>query len=64
MLTSNQETRQTDSALDDWIAEVGEKQVAVEVNDMMKAVEAGLLPGFTDKESFLAYLNSGHRSIA
>jgi hypothetical protein len=49
------------SALDEWIAEVGEEGVAVAVETARQQIADGLIPGFTDKEQFLAYIQRGHR---
>jgi len=35
--------------LDDWIGQVGEDQVVVEVHGALKAIAEGTIPGFTDK---------------
>jgi len=42
--------------LDDWIGQVGEDQVVVDVHDALKAIAEGTTPGFTDKEALLAYI--------
>ncbi len=43
-------------SLDEWIADVGEEEVAAAIGASIKDIENGTTPGFTDKESFLAYL--------
>ena len=50
-----------ESALDEWIAEVGEEGVAATIEEARRQIEAGLVPSFTDKEQFLAYIQRGHR---
>jgi hypothetical protein len=42
--------------LDDWIAEVGEEQVAAAVKAAVHAIKDGTTPGFTDKQALLAYI--------
>jgi len=51
-------------SLDEWIAEVGEDEVVAVVRDAMRDIEAGTTPGFTDKASFTAYLQRGHRAAS
>ena len=43
-------------SLDEWIAEVGEEEVAATIRTSIQDIESGTTPGFTDKDSFLAYL--------
>lgn len=43
-------------SLDEWIAEVGEEEVAATIRASIQDIESGTTPGFTDKDSFLAYL--------
>jgi hypothetical protein len=43
-------------SLDEWIAEVGEEEVATAIRASIQDIENGTTPGFTDKDSFLAYL--------
>ena len=42
--------------LDEWIAEVGEAEVASTVRATVRAIEDGLLPGHTDAASLLQVL--------
>ena len=41
--------------LDEWIAEVDEEEVAATIRASIQDIESGTTPGFTDKDSFLAY---------
>ena len=43
-------------SLDQWIAEVGEEEVAATIRASIQDIESGTTPGFTDKDSFVAYL--------
>lgn len=50
-----------ESALDEWIAEIGEEGVAAVIEEARRQIEDGSVPGFTDKDQFLAYIQRGHR---
>ena len=49
------------SPLDEWIAEVGEEGVAAVIAETRQQIADGLIPSFTDKEQFLAYIQRGHQ---
>ncbi len=42
--------------LDEWMADVGEEEVAATIRASIQDIETGTTPGFKDKDSFLAYL--------
>jgi hypothetical protein len=50
-----------ESALDEWIAEIGEEGVAAVIEEARRQIEDGSTPGFTDMEQFLAYIQRGHQ---
>jgi hypothetical protein len=52
------------SALDEWIAEVGEEGVAAVVEEARRQIEDGSTPGFTDMEQFWAYIDRRRRRSA
>ncbi len=39
-------------SLDQWIAEVGDEEVAATIRASIQDIESGTTPGFTDKDSF------------
>jgi hypothetical protein len=43
------------SLLDEWRAEVGDKEIARIAAQTRRDADAGLIPGFTDRESLLAH---------
>jgi hypothetical protein len=49
------------SALDEWIAEVGEEAVAAVIAEIRQQIADGRIPSFTDKEQFLAHIQRGHQ---
>lgn len=53
-----------DASFEQWVAEEGGPQAVVEmVADLRRQVNEGLVPGFTSKDEFLAYLRrDGRRS--
>ena len=51
-------------SLDAWIAEVGEEEVAAASRVWIQDIETGATPGFTDKDSFLAYLRRARHTQA
>jgi hypothetical protein len=53
-----------ESALDEWIAEIGEEGVAAVIEEARRQIEDGSLPGFTDMERFWAYIDSRRRRSA
>lgn len=55
------EDRAPTSPLDDWIAKVGEEGVAAAIEEARRQIADGLIPSFTDKEQFLAYIQRGHQ---
>jgi hypothetical protein len=46
----------TTPLLEEWIAEIGEEQVSAAVLAAIRSIEDGTVPGFTDRESLLAYI--------
>jgi len=42
--------------LEEWIAEVGEEEVAATVRAAVADIADGTTPGFTDQEAFAAYM--------
>jgi hypothetical protein len=54
-----------DAGFDEWVTDQGGPEaVAAIVAGVQREVEAGVLPGFTDKETFLAYLRRRDRRPA
>lgn len=54
-----------DEGFEQWVAdEGGPEAVAEKVADLRRDVEAGRVPGFADKDEFLAYLQSRDRRSA
>jgi hypothetical protein len=53
-----------ESALDEWIAEVGEEGVAATIAETHQQIADGSLPGFTDMEQFWAYIERRRRRSA
>ncbi|HUP70301.1 MAG TPA: hypothetical protein VM142_10865 [Acidimicrobiales bacterium] len=54
-----------DDSFDDWVAEVGGPEAIVAmVDDLRRQVDEGLLPGFTNREDFLAHLGRPSRRSA
>ncbi len=49
-------------SLDEWVAEVGEEQVAATVKHAIHDIESGATPGFDDKQAFLAYIERRERA--
>ncbi len=43
-------------SLDEWVAEVGEEQVAATVKHAIQDIGSGATPGFDDKQAFLKYI--------
>jgi antibiotic biosynthesis monooxygenase (ABM) superfamily enzyme len=54
-----------DEGFERWVAEEGgPKAVAEMLADLRRDVEAGRVPGFADKDEFLAYIQSPDRRSA
>jgi hypothetical protein len=61
---ADEQERPDTPLLDEWIAEVGEAEVAATVRNTIRAIEDGLLPGHTDADALLQYWNSRRRRSA
>ena len=59
---SPQQEHSDTPSLDEWVAEVGEEQVAATVKRAIHDIESGATPGFEDKQAFLAYIERRERA--
>lgn len=49
-------------SLDEWVAEVGEEEVAATVKRAIHDIKSGATPGFDDKKAFLKYTERRERA--
>lgn len=56
--------RRDTSFLDEWIASEGDEAVAAAVEKARRGIADGSIPGFTDQQKFLEYIQRAHRQSA